>query len=62
MSQNETQLWLSLKRVGDLDCQVIQFVQAHAVGLGFVRDQRAAQLEKDQFLHVFVLPQTGLLS
>ena len=62
MSQNETQLRLSPKRAGDLDCQVIQFIQAHAVRLGFVRDQRATQLEKNQFLHAFVLPQTDFLS
>jgi hypothetical protein len=58
MSQNETQLRVSLKRAGDLCCQVGQLILSGRIGLRFVCDQRSAEFEKDQFLHEPVLPQT----
>jgi hypothetical protein len=58
MPQDQEQFRASPKRAGDLRCQVRQLILPRSVGLRFVRDQRSAQLEKDQFLHEPVLPQT----
>ena len=62
MSQNQEQVRASLKRVCDLSCQISQHLQSCGVWLRFVRDQRSAQFEKDQFLHRPFLPHIGCLT
>jgi hypothetical protein len=58
MSQNQTQLRASLKRLRDLGSQISQLIQSRGIGFCLVRDQRSAEFEKDQFSHMSVLPQT----
>jgi hypothetical protein len=62
MPQNEEQARVGLKRLGDLSRQISQPVQPGCIRPRLVRDQRATQFEKDQFLHRPVLPQTDFPS
>ena len=51
MSDHQMKIRLGLKRGDDLKSQIIHHIQEWGIGFGLVGDQRATELEKNEFFH-----------
>ena len=54
VSDNETQVWVSLKRRLDLEREIVHHIQKRGIGLGLIGDERSTEFEEDEFFHTSI--------
>ena len=55
VSDNETQLRVSLKRRLDLEREIVHHIQQRRVRLSLIRNERSTEFEEDKFFHASIV-------